>query len=238
MDVLEEKQFHGDVTKHWYYQSKAKALNKYIQSIHIDSVLDIGAGSGFFSKYLLKNTDIRKATCVDIAYKETTTECINDKQIEYTKEIVSPNGADLVLLMDVIEHIEDDLSFLKYVTGNVSSGTWFVVTVPAFQFLWSSHDEFLKHHRRYTLKSLRKLVANSGLNVKRINYFYASIFPLAAMMRLVAKMRENPKLDQSDLREHSVFVNSLLSIICSAETNVMNINKLAGLTVFCLCRKE
>jgi SAM-dependent methyltransferase len=68
-------------------------------------------------------------------------------------------------LFDVIEHIEDDVRFLKTVTRLLAPGAYLYVTVPAYQVLWSQNDEFAQHYRRYSRASLRRTIAAAGLSI-------------------------------------------------------------------------
>ncbi len=235
MDVKEEGLIHGDIGSHWYYKSKAKAVLKMLKGISFSSLLDVGAGSGFFSKYLLRETAAQQATCVDTAYEKDTVEAVNGKPVRFVRAAENTQ-ADLVLLMDVLEHVDDDHGLLAQSMAGAKAGAYCVITVPAFKFLWSGHDDFLGHKRRYTLSSLRKLVASAGLEIKSIHYFYGLVFPLVVAIRMLQKLRKN-RPAQSDMRQHSAAVNGILSTACAAETGVMRLNKLMGLSVCCLCRK-
>lgn len=234
MDVKEEGLLSGEIGQHWYYKSKAKALTRIIRGCNVAGVLDVGAGSGFFSKYLLSHSAATKADCVDIAYEQDSEIEVAGKKLRYLRAL-QPSDADLVLLMDVLEHVDDDTGLLRDVIANTAPGTWFAITVPAFKFLWSGHDDFLGHKRRYTLSMLRRAVEAAGLKVSKLHYFYGLVFPLAVAVRMLGKLKRGPS--KSDMRAHSAPVNSALYAICAAETHVMGLNKIMGLTVFCLCRK-
>jgi hypothetical protein len=82
--------------------------------------------------------------------------------------------------MDVIEHIEDEIAFLRDLRGRpmVGPGTTFLVTVPAYQWLFGSHDAFLGHYRRYSNRALRRRLEAAGLRVLDIGYFFTSLLPI------------------------------------------------------------
>src|SRR3546814_13128694 len=80
--------------------------------------------------------------------------------------------------MDVLEHVEDDAGLLRTYLDKAPPQAQAVITVPAFQFLWSHHDVFLEHHRRYTLKTLSRVVERAGAVPLRMHYYYGTIFPL------------------------------------------------------------
>jgi hypothetical protein len=96
--------------------------------------------------------------------------------------------ASLVLLMDVIEHIEDDTGFLAALLARADVGrhTKFLITVPAFQALFCSHDVFLGHYRRYSKALLAKRLEASGLTVIEIGYLFFTLLPV----RLVQVIKE------------------------------------------------
>jgi SAM-dependent methyltransferase len=237
MDLKEDQILGKSVANHWYYRSKAAAMLRFVTHLHAKNLLDVGAGSGFFSKYLLTHTTAETAWCIDPYYPEEHEENHAGKPIQFRHKY-SESNADLVLMMDVLEHVDDDLALLREYINKVSSGTHFLITVPAFQFLWSGHDVFLGHYRRYTLPDVTKLMDAAGLVVEQRAYYFGLVFPLAAAMRLAGKLLgHNADEPHSDLKQHNSLTNSLLSIACRAELPVFKFNRLAGLSVFCLARK-
>ena len=80
------------------------------------------------------------------------------KPIHFRREIGELH-ADVVLLMDVLEHVEDDVGLLRQYVEKVPSGARFLISVPAFQVLWSDHDVFLEHKRRYTVAKVEHVVS-------------------------------------------------------------------------------
>ncbi len=238
MDLKEEGILLESVWNHWYYRSKINAVQKYIGNIPTRQILDIGAGSGFFSKQLLRRTNAEKAIGIDTSYRTERDEIFASKSIQFRKWYESTN-ADLVLLMDVLEHVDDDIGFLKEQVSKVPSGTYFLMTAPAFTFLWSEHDEFLEHKRRYTLRQLEILVREAGLSIERGSYYFGFIFPLAAVVRLLGKWKKSAdNVPKSDLKQYSRLTNAVLSFICWLELPLLPYNRLAGLSAFCLARKQ
>ncbi|PWU26261.1 MULTISPECIES: methyltransferase domain-containing protein [unclassified Pseudomonas] len=237
MDLKESEILGAAVEGHWYYSSKAKALSSIVGRDIGPSILDVGSGSAFFSRYLLTHTTAREAWCVDTSYTAEKDEMISDKCLHLRKAIDHVD-ASLVLLMDVIEHVDDDVGLLALYRDKVPAGTRFLVTVPAFQFLWSGHDEFLEHRRRYTLSQLEDTLRKAGLKIKKSNYFFGSVFPLAAVLRLLERVRRGSQSPRSQLTRHSPLVNATLRSICQVETFWMHHNRLAGLSVFCLAETQ
>lgn len=238
MDIKEEEILGSLVETHWYYQSKAQAVGQTLAATSFESILDVGAGSGFFSRYLLKRTDAKRALCVDIGYAQESEITEAGKPLQFRKAAGSAS-ADLVLLMDVLEHVDQDEELLRTYVERASSGTWFLVSVPAFQFLWSDHDVFLGHYRRYRLSQLEALVRRSGLTVDRGFYYFGAVFPMAAALRLMQRLKSffSSSGPRSQLKPHSALTNRILLTISEMEIPIMRANRLFGLTAFCLARK-
>jgi 2-polyprenyl-3-methyl-5-hydroxy-6-metoxy-1,4-benzoquinol methylase len=235
MDLKETDILGSSIDQHWYYASKAAATMRLLGTTPYKRILDVGAGSGFFSHHLLTHSSASEAWCVDISYDADSDATTGGKPVHYRRNIDAVD-ADLVLLMDVLEHVDDDVGLLKAYVEKVPSGSRFLITVPAFQFLWSGHDDFLEHKRRYTLAQLEAVVRNTGLTVKQGAYYFGLVFPIAATLRLLPKGAQ-PSPPRSQLKQHHPLVNTILKTLCSVELPFMGANRLAGLTVFVLAQK-
>ena len=238
MDVKEELILKHEIGDHWYYSSKLKALLHMLGAQQYGTVIDIGAGSGFFSKRLLETSIVEDAWCIDTSYEEDRDTTANDKPLFFRKAFTR-TSANLFLFMDVLEHVEDDVALLRSYVDDAEVGATFLISVPAFQFLWSDHDEFLEHKRRYTLKEIERVAKQAGLNVKNGSYFYASVFPIATASRLYKKLfRRASSNHRSQLRHHNRLTNSLLGLLTQLDFLVFPHNRWVGLTAFCLAVKE
>lgn len=229
VDLKEEAILGGDVGRHWYYRAKLGALARVSADCAPRQVLDVGAGSGFFSRELLRSSPVLGATCVDPGYAADSDEDVEGKPLAFRREVGS-SDADLVLMMDVLEHVADDAALVAEYVDKVPSGTRFFATVPAFQWLWSGHDVFLEHHRRYTLRQLEATLARGGLRVVGGSYLYGALFPVAVAARFARKMTEGGTEPRSHMSKPHPAVNAVLSAICQAELPLFRRNRLAGLT--------
>lgn len=238
MDLKEIEILGEEIGNHWYYAAKAKAMSRFLDGAAPTTILDVGAGSGFFSQHLLANSVAKDAWCVDISYESDADEgeSRTGKPIHYRRSIGAVN-ADLVLLMDVLEHVDDDVALLKEYVQKVPNGSRFLITVPAFKFLWSDHDIFLDHKRRYTLENLEKAVRDAGLKVRHGAYYFGAVFPVAATLRLARRASVKEQGARSQLTKHHPAVNAALKALCNAELPFMSLNRIAGLTAFCLAQK-
>lgn len=237
MDLKETDILGANIGRHWYYRSKADAMTRLLSGVSPSVILDIGAGSGFFSKKLLSDTMAKEAWCVDISYENDSDALESGKPIHLRRSIDKVN-ADLVLLMDVLEHVDDDVGLLKECVTKVPSGARFLISVPAFQFLWSGHDVFLGHKRRYRLKQMERVTQQAGLLVKHGLYYFGAVFPIAAATRLVGNLAKRGRYKaQSQLSKYHPFVNETLAAMCSVESPFILRNRFAGLTVFVVAEK-
>jgi 2-polyprenyl-3-methyl-5-hydroxy-6-metoxy-1,4-benzoquinol methylase len=234
---LKEEEILGDrVGDHWYYRSKFDGMTGFLPRRHYAHVVDVGAGSGFFSKKLLDAGRVDRVTCVDIEYSdEEIAKRSVDPRVVYTRG-PQVEAADLMLFMDVLEHVPDDVAVLKPYVDAAPLGCDFFISVPAFHFLWSPHDDFLGHYRRYTAAMMAETATKAGLEVERSRYFFGAVFPIAAVRRL-ATARSTGAEVKSDLKVHSWPVNTALRLACSIEQPFSRYNTIAGLSVFCTARK-
>jgi SAM-dependent methyltransferase len=102
-------------------------------------------------------------------------------------EVVPRAWADVVLLLDVIEHVDDDAAALQAARVALAPAGHLVVTVPAYPWLWSRHDVRLGHRRRYTARTLRRAVESAGFRVERVTYFNTLLFPAVVAARLAKR---------------------------------------------------
>lgn len=233
MDLKEEDILGADIGRHWYYRSKAAALRRAVGHLRPRHILDVGAGSGFFSRHLLAEGGAEKALCVDIGYDSDRDGQEAGKPVLYRRD-TGPTDCDLVLMMDVLEHVDDDVGLVRLYADKVASGAHFLATVPAFRSLWSGHDVFLEHKRRYRLNEIETVMRKAGLDVVHGAYFFGFVFPLAAAVRFLERGEPVPR---SSLKKHGALTNGLLTTVCAAELPFFSINRAAGLSAFVLARK-
>ena len=150
-------------------------------------ILDIGSGDAYLVYELTRIFPELEVHCIDIEYTpEIKKELLNqigdanitlyNSQEEY--KFANPEfSPDIILLLDVIEHIEDDRAFLNALISQkvIDSKTKVLITVPAHQSLFSAHDVFLKHFRRYTVSSLVDTLVACNLKPLKSGYFFFSL---------------------------------------------------------------
>jgi hypothetical protein len=223
-----------DPAHHWYYQTKKAPLLRYFgtclrQAGRKQDVLDIGAGSGFLSRALLETFDDRigRIIMVDKGYDQEEISKDNGDRIERVRALPETISNSFIVMMDVLEHVEDDSGFLADIGRRSRGQNYFFVTVPAFDFLWSNHDEFLGHYRRYSRTGLVNQLRHKGFRVDQAYYLYASIFPVVYLLR---RLRRTGGASRSDLKPVHPVVNSLLKSMIGLELRFAKMNTLLGLT--------
>jgi ubiquinone/menaquinone biosynthesis C-methylase UbiE len=148
------------------------------------------------------------------------------------------NSFDLVLLLDVIEHLEDDIAALIEARRVLSPEGTALITVPAYRFLWGRMDEIGGHHRRYLKRELEGRLKKSGFQPIKISYFNTLLFPLALIERASERFRKIKK-GEDFLPQLPPFLNRAFYHIFSLERQILPRFDLPfGLSVVALAKKN
>jgi SAM-dependent methyltransferase len=191
MDLSELGQ--KDAPRHPWEVSRARAIERLVQN-HGPSqpadILDYGCGDGFTGRRLFEKFRSRRYVGFDahLSAKQCAAWSSSDGRLSFVN--TAPPAAerfDLVLLCDVIEHVEDPRFLLGEAALRVREGGAMIVTVPAFQALFSEHDRALKHFRRYSLAELLAVLKEARLEVGPSGYLFGSLL----VPRALAVAREN-----------------------------------------------
>lgn len=237
---LKELESGVDPKKHWYYQSKKRPLFYYFEKVYKQlntpiTLIDFGAGSGFFALELLEAYPdaIKQVLLIDIGYSEEEMAVTKGQKVEKLHFI--PEGGisnGLVIMMDVLEHIEDDYAIMQDIKKRLegSSNMHYFITVPAFQSLWSGHDVYLEHYRRYKIPMLGKLLNSAQCQISSQYYIYGWMFPLVWLIRKLKGSKNDEIPEQSDMKPTPQPINGLLKWINIFEMQFRKINKLFGVT--------
>lgn len=181
-------------------------IRKYT-SQNASKILDVGSGDAYVAHRFTKDLPNTCSYCVDIEYTPEITEKIesiyqNEKLqlFDHLDQVKGVDGFNFVTLLDVIEHVPDDVALLSEIASKkyIDSDTHFVITVPAFQKLYSSHDDLLKHYRRYDLNMLKTSLDKSGLEFIEGGYFFASLLA----PRYLQVLKEKRKKKDTQELEH------------------------------------
>jgi SAM-dependent methyltransferase len=142
---------------------------------------------------------------------------------------------DLIVLFDVLEHVQADQESLNALAGLLEPEGTLVLTVPAFPFLWSGHDVKHHHFKRYRRPALRRQLEYAGLDVRRISYFNFFLFPFVALVRCLKKLRHSASSDEEGVPAR--WINSLLEKIFSSERFLLLAMSFPfGVSLIAICR--
>lgn len=132
-----------------------------------------------------------------------------------------PDGApyaagsfDAVCAFDVVEHVDDDAATVRALARLLDRDGYLVVTVPAYGWMWSAHDEAHHHKRRYGQAQIEQLFRDAGLEIVRASYFNSLLLPLAAGVRMIKRVLG---LKGEDDAMPPATINRLLERIFSSE---------------------
>ncbi|MCF8537230.1 MAG: class I SAM-dependent methyltransferase [Candidatus Nanopelagicales bacterium] len=222
-----------DPSTHWYYQAKLVAVRKAITDCPRDQVvIDVGAGSGFFGRGVAAGVDTKTVICVDPNYTDEQLGTHDGATFTRSVDPVEISTTGLLLFIDVLEHVDDDVGLLRSYVEAAPSGARVVITVPAFMSLWSSHDDFLEHRRRYTRGQIAAVACSAGLNVRDSYYLFGLVTPIAWITRKVRRGHASA----SDLKPLPAPVNVVLRRLLAWEHAFVT-NRVVGLSAMVVGEK-
>jgi hypothetical protein len=178
----------------------ARLIARYVRLRPGDVVLDVGCGDTFVVESLARQHPETQFYAVDSAFTSDLIEVfrarmtVSNVQLSATLDgVPRDRRASLVLLMDVLEHVHDDVGLLDDITGRPCFGqeTCLLITVPAYERLFSAHDRFLGHCRRYSRQRLGALIRDAHLSPIAVGHLFASLVPVRALQ--VIRERVSPR---------------------------------------------
>ncbi len=218
MEPNEIEKMHKLEETHWWFQGKKYIIKSIINRIDIPEgrYLDIGCGTGMFLNEYGKD---RIAYGLDLS-EQALSYCTKKGDAFLVRAFGNKlpfKGVvfSFVSLLDMVEHVDNDLELLKEVYRVCKSGAVVVITVPAFDFLWGSHDVTHHHKRRYTRNQLRALALSAGFLSERLTYTNFFIFLPVLLRRITSRKSSDGK--ESDLRQIPSIINDFLKCIYKFE---------------------
>jgi SAM-dependent methyltransferase len=225
--------------KHWWFQGRrhilAGVLRDRLGNDGVNrSILDVGSGTGEMLDMLSEFGAVRGLDMSPraVAYCHDRFGSSVDVRVGRVPDDLAP--ADVITAFDVIEHLDDDAGALERIRAVLPPGGLFVCTVPAFQFLWSGHDEVNHHRRRYSRHELRQRLESAGFRVERLTYFNALLFPAVAGVRLIRRRTSGDP--RSDMALPPRWANRLLLHLFKFERRLVRRRSLPfGVSLLAVC---
>jgi len=203
MDRDYELQTHRVEDRHWWYRGRRSVLERVIDDLRLPArarILDAGCGSGRnmveFARHGIVTGIELSETSVCLARKREAGDVVEGSVLDMPFDA---DAFDVAASLDVIEHLEDDLQALRELRRVVAPGGALLVTVPAYQWLWSGHDEINHHHRRYTRRSLQRIGEQAGWQQVRTTYFNSLLLPAAILLRVLDRFSRRTTESSLDL---------------------------------------
>lgn len=224
--------------EHWWFVARRRILSDQISALPLPPdarILEVGCGPGgnlaMLSRYgsvsaMEFNDDAREIAAKRSGIVIQGGALPDDLAFE-------PSSFDLVAALDVIEHIEDDSAAVKSLARLLKPSGSLIITVPAYRWLWSRHDDIHHHKRRYRRDGVRALVEGAGLSVVKLSHFNTVLFPLIVFLRLAEKLLGLS--GRSDDEMPVPIVNRILGSLFSTERYILrHLSLPVGISILCI----
>jgi SAM-dependent methyltransferase len=209
---------------HWWFLARRRILKRLIERVvkppKKARILEVGCGTGH-NLAMLKEFGQLDASELDRCARALANKRLPRKVKEAKLPDLSMfkrNEYDLIALLDVLEHVPDDLGSLRAIHRRLKPGGALLLTVPANPWMWSAHDTAHHHFRRYTKKQLKELFLRSGLEIELLSYFNTLLYPLVAVARIAGKLLRR---ESSDDKLPSAPVNAVLNKVFGFEAAIL-----------------
>lgn len=223
---------------HWWFRAREnylkQILSKFVKNKN-NKILEIGIGTGANIKILQKYGEV-----FGIDVSEQSINLVKEKfpNVKVYKKKFPSQSLDekyhLICLFDVLEHIDNDEEALKKINDLLIENGNLIISVPAFNFLWSYHDEIHHHKRRYSKNDLKGLLISSGYKIEFCGYFNFLLFPLALIQRVLSKFTSLKNYDPYKKN----FLNEIFFNIFNLESKMITEKFPFGLSLIYVLRKE
>ena len=172
---------------HWWWRAREAAITREIRQLFAPDgshdFLDVGCGDGLMFERLapygrVEGVEVDPST---IAPSSRWRDSIHFGRFD---DSFRPDRRyDLVLMLDVLEHLPDPAAALQHARTLLKPHGALLITVPAFNVLWTSHDDLNHHFTRYTKRSFHQLAVAAGVHLERMRYLFHWTFPAKLAVR-------------------------------------------------------
>jgi SAM-dependent methyltransferase len=227
---------------HWWWVARRKVLrrllNRFLGKDSKRKILEVGCSTGSNLRML---QDFGTVHAMEM----------HEPSVEYCRMrfpgirvydggIPDPlrDSYDVICLFDVLEHIEDEQGALEWIDDHLAPGGVLLLTVPAFDFLWSRHDELAHHFRRYKKADLEALL-RERFEVVYTSYFNTHLFPAIALVRLIQRLLHLDSGENDKAVGGTGFSNKVLQAVFASERLWLPVLKLPfGVSIFAAVQKK
>lgn len=228
--------------RHWWFRGRRAVIWSLLGGVELPRnarLLDAGCGTG---RNLVEYRALGHGWGVDPS-PHAVASCRERGLLDVTEAGLEAlpfddQQFDLMLACDVLEHVERDTDALVELSRVAAPRGRLLITVPAYQWLWSYHDESHHHHRRYTLTRLRRLVMAAGWRVERATYFNSVLLPPIAVARSLTGRKAGAPM-RSDYDLAPKLLNGILELPMLAEARAIarGVSFPAGVSIGMVCAR-
>jgi SAM-dependent methyltransferase len=202
---------------HWWFLGKRRMLRPHLRSALTEPgaiVVEIGCGTG--ANLALLERDFARARPLGLDRDPHALELCRGRALgaglvlaDGSRLPFRARSVDCLVALDFIEHVDDDRALIREFARVLRAGGVLIASVPAYPALWSKHDEFLHHKRRYRTGELEAKFVEAGFNIRRQNGFNFLLLPLIALVRTIR--RKSASAPSTDFFELPRPVNAALA---------------------------
>lgn len=231
--------FYAIEKEHWWFSARQDIIREFMvqfpQSPKL-KLLDVGCGTGAFLEEFSTWFDAQGIEPSPAAVEFCRKRGLSNVKVGVLAQHPLTDKADIMTFLDVVEHVEDDRQLLRDAYQRIASNGYILITVPAYRWMWSKHDDINHHKRRYSKESLRLLVRDAGFDIVHLTYFNTLLFPIAAAKRLLSRLLRLQEGDEFTIPPKPI--NALLHSVFALERLVVPRYSFPfGLSLLCLARK-
>ena len=236
MEVAEYEKMYKFEEGYWWWIGKREIVKGIINRLNSDfrTVLDVGCGTGLNLIYLK-----HYGTVIGL---DLSKEALNFCKLRAAENLIQADAEkvpfkddtfDLIIALDLLEHL-DDRDVLKEFYRVLNPNAYLIATVPAFNFMWSKHDEALHHKRRYNKAQLKDALKSNGFIIEKISYWNFFLFLPIVAMRLIKRSVKSEEIETDAKRLPNIVNAFLTSLLKIEEYLILRVNLPVGISLVCV----
>ena len=216
--------------KHWWYRERQWLLRTFVKMYRVEGkALDVGASAGYYSQTLEElGLDVLAIESEPVGVEICRSRGIQTLTGKAESLEVFDASQDLVILMDVLEHIQNDMLAISEVSRVLKVGGYLFLTVPVGMELWSEHDVQAKHFRRYEHSEIEEILILNNIEILSYRYWNVILRPVLILRRRY--------FQSNDIGLPSRPINLILSAIIKME-RVFPVGRFRGVSLIVVGRK-
>jgi SAM-dependent methyltransferase len=213
---------------HWWFAGRRAICECLINRVKLPldcAILEPGCGTGGNFAMLSRRGRLYAMDTDEAALHFAAARGLADLARGWLPDNIPFDGVrfDLVVMTDVLEHLDDETGSLRAVHARLKPGGSLLITVPAMRWLWSEHDTTHHHRRRYRAADLSRLMSGAGFTVDYLSYYNFILFPAIVAIRTLQRIRATRSngVNRHDLAMPPAIVNAILFRLFSSERYVV-----------------